>query len=212
MQTVFHEHSALNEIDGVDVRVGVRGDYGIWLTEVDVLQFVNLRGDITEPGFVEEVNRAASIDLPTAPNTVTRSGDVSCHWLGPDEWLITVTEGGKAIGTKLCERLAGCHVAVTDLTGGQVLLRIGGQDARDVLSSACTLDLHPAVFAVGGCAQTLLAHVVVLITPVDQGAKASVFDIVVRRSFADHLARWLIDAAREGGCEFRPNRCKPNSE
>ena len=109
---------------------------------------------------------------------------------------------------EICEHydedtLCGVHVAVTDLTGGQSLLRIGGVQSRDVLSAACTLNLHPDVFAQGSCAQTILAHANVLITPVSQCSGDFVFDVVVRRSYADHLIRWLMDAAYESGFEFR---------
>jgi len=32
-----------------------------------------------------------------------------------------------------------------------------------------------------------------------------VFEVLVRRSYADHLIRWLMDAAQEDGFEFRLN-------
>ena len=79
------------------------------------------------------------------------------------------------------------------------MLRLAGRDARGVLARGCTLDLHPDVFSVGAAAQTGLAKARVLIGLVDA---APVFEIVVRRSFADYLCRWLAHVARHGGVAF----------
>jgi len=96
------------------------------------------------------------------------------------------------------------HSAVVDLSGGQTIIRAGGHAWRDVLASACPLDLHPRAFKPRQCAQTVFAHTNVLLTSVsnDDGRGVRAVDIVVRRSFADHVCRWLIDAAAECGVEF----------
>jgi len=125
--------------------------------------------------------------------------------LGPNEWLITVKGPEVSIMKDLEDSLSGLHVAITDLTGGQSLLEIGGRQSRDVLSAACTLDLHPDVFMQGSCAQTILAQSNVLITPTFASSVGCVFEVLVRRSYADHLIRWLMDAAQEDGFEFRLN-------
>ena len=64
------------------------------------------------------------------------------------------------------------------------------------------VDLHPRVFGEGACTQTMIAHTNVLLIPVRDPDRDEALDIVVRRSFADHLTRWLMDAAAEGGYEF----------
>ena len=56
----------------------------------------------------------------------------------------------------------------------------------------CSIDLHPRVFGVGDCAQTVLAH-----APVVVWRRESDFWILVRASFAGHLAAWLADSALE---------------
>ena len=182
---------------------GIAGDYGVWFTAISVAQFVNLRGDSAHSQFCNGVQRVIGVELPVIPNTVVRSGDLSCHWLGPDEWLITVKKPGSSIMQKLEDSLSGLHVAITDLTGGQSLLVIGGRQSRDVLSAACTLDLHADAFTHGSCAQTILGHSNVLITPAFDSSGDCIFEVVVRRSYADHLIRWLMDAAHEDGFEFR---------
>jgi sarcosine oxidase subunit gamma len=60
------------------------------------------------------------------------------------------------------------------------------------LAKGCTLDFHPRVFRPGTCAQSGLAKANVLIR---LGDDPDSFDVVVRRSFADYLLRWLRHAA-----------------
>ena len=201
-------HSQQSQFPGVDWAtsvMGVAGEYGVWFSEISVTQFVNLRGDSTHPQFFNGVHRVIGVELPVIPNTVVRSPGLCCHWLGPNEWLITVKRPEVSIMKDLEDSLSGLHVAITDLTGGQSLLEIGGRQSRDVLSAACTLDLHPDVFMQGSCAQTILAQSNVLITPTFASSVGCVFEVLVRRSYADHLIRWLMDAAQEDGFEFRLN-------
>ena len=201
-------HSQQSQFPGVDWTtsvMGVAGEYGVWFSEISVTQFVNLRGDSTHLQFFNGVQRVIGVELPVIPNTVVRSPDLCCHWLGPNEWLITVKRPEVSIMKDLEDSLSGLHVAITDLTGGQSLLEIGGRQSRDVLSAACTLDLHPDVFMQGSCAQTILAQSNVLITPTFASSVGCVFEVLVRRSYADHLIRWLMDAAQEDGFEFRLN-------
>ena len=201
-------HSQQSQFPGVDWATSVRGvagEYGVWFSEISVTQFVNLRGDSTHPQFFNGVQRVIGVELPVIPNTVVRSPGLCCHWLGPNEWLITVKRPEVSIMKDLEDSLSGLHVAITDLTGGQSLLEIGGRQSRDVLSAACTLDLHPDVFMQGSCAQTILAQSNVLITPTFASSVGCVFEVLVRRSYADHLIRWLMDAAQEDGFEFRLN-------
>ena len=201
-------HSQQSQFPGVDWAtsvMGVAGEYGVWLSEISVTQFVNLRGDSTHLQFFNGVQRVIGVELPVIPNTVVRSPGLCCHWLGPNEWLITVKRPEVSIMKDLEDSLSGLHVAITDLTGGQSLLEIGGRQSRDVLSAACTLDLHPDVFMQGSCAQTILAQSNVLITPTFASSVGCVFEVLVRRSYADHLIRWLMDAAQEDGFEFRLN-------
>jgi sarcosine oxidase subunit gamma len=197
------KHSQFVGIDLDASFKGIAGDYGVWFNEISVTEFVNLRGDSTHSGFLTGVQRVTGVELPVFPNTVVRSGGLSCHWLGPDEWLMTVNKPAVSIIQDLEDSLSGLHIAVTDLTGGQSLLGVGGRQSRDVLSAACTLDLHADAFAQGSCAQTILAHSNVLITPAFQSSGDCVFEVLVRRSYADHLIRWLMDAAHEDGFEFR---------
>lgn len=173
------------------------GSAGVIACERPFLGHLNLRGDPDDARFVAAVREVAGVAPPVAPNTVREAqGNVLC-WLGPDEWLlVTPGELKVPIDGQLRKALTGVRAAVTDVSGGQTIVLLRGDAARDVLAKGCPLDLHPRVFDVGRCAQSHLAKAPVLIRQLD---REPAFEIVVRRSFADYLWLWLEDAAAEYG-------------
>lgn len=152
------------------------------------LGHVNVRGKIENARFVDGVQDVLGQALPLAANTVSQ-GDNRIYWLGPDEWQI-VTDRSKVAGLlqDLEDAVGDQHVAINDLSGGQVALHLTGADVPSLLTKACTLDLDPSVFTVGDCAQCGLAKANVLIGYIDS---APVYEIIVRRSFSEYLLRWL---------------------
>jgi sarcosine oxidase subunit gamma len=148
---------------------------------------------------VDEAGRVAAgkhlgVALPVTPNTWA-VGEPSALWLGPDEWLIV---GRPDLQGVLEAGIAGALTrtggAVVDVTDQRTVLELSGARARDVLAGACAIDLHPRAFGPGDCVQTLLAQAGVILA---QRLATPTFWIFVRRSFADHLALWLLDAMTE---------------
>jgi len=172
-------------------------DAGIVSAERVFLGHINLRGKLDDPRFAAAVASVIDVNVPEKPNTVTLGSDCTAYWLGPDEWLI-VTPGEReaAVARDLRTALSDCMAAVTEVSGGQTVIALGGRSVRDLLAKGCPLDLHPRAFGVDRCAQSHLAKAPMLIHQVD--ARPS-FEIIVRRSFADYLWLWLIDAAEEYG-------------
>ena len=182
--------------------------------------FLNLRGDPNDAGFLQAVREGLGQPLPIVANRFTE-GACRVFWLGPDEWLAMTAPGEEAaLGKRLADALAGRVCALTDLTGGQICIRLSGENVRDALAKGCTLDLHPRVFKPGHCAQTVLGKASMLIGlsgTVDDSAGGSladadassategevvsgeVFHIVVRRTFAEYAAWWLYRSALEYG-------------
>jgi sarcosine oxidase subunit gamma len=147
-------------------------------------------GPLAQIGLRVEAGSAAAgriegllgVRLPDQPNTV-REGVL---WLGPDEWLIVGREPGEAI---LGETLAGEGAAV-ELSANRVALELTGTGALDVLASCCAVDLHPAAFPTGSCAQTLIARAPVIIERSDD---RPAFRLLVRPSLAAYVESWLAD-------------------
>ena len=172
---------------------------GVRLREKPFLGHVNVRGDTGDNAFLNAVKTAAGIDLPLEANTYSTGGDVTALWLGPNEWLlICPVDGGSSIADALRKSLGDTFASVTEISGGQTVINIAGEHARDVLAKGCSLDLHPRVFGPGRCAQSLVAKAGVTLRQNDVSPS---FDLIVRRSFADYLAQWLEDAAAEYGLE-----------
>lgn len=168
---------------------------------------LNLRGNPNDPEFLAGSTRVLGGELPLAPNTVAVYPECRACWLGPDEWLLIAAPSAQGhLKEALDAALSGQHFSVTDVTGGQTIIRLQGQHAADTLAKGCTLDLHPRAFGEGQCAQTLLAKSPALIVANCPGVD---FEIVVRRSFADYLWRWLKDAAGEYGLAVLPQDVQP---
>ena len=145
--------------------------------------------------FRPESSSVIGARAPIESNTVSRVGEAAIVWLGPDEWLVISPPDIKdGLSAKLEEALAGLHASVNDISGGQTIIRLRGARARDLLNKGCPLDLHPRAFGVGKCAQSHIAKSNALIIQVDD---TPTYDVIVRRSFADYLARWLNHAGME---------------
>jgi sarcosine oxidase subunit gamma len=171
------------------------------LIEVPFVAMVDLWLDPTGPGAAEAADVLGVTSLPTIPCTTIDGQDATVIWLGPQEWLVTSnSRGGEDLETRLRDRLTEHGGAAVDVSAQRTTVRLRGAHARDVLAKGCSLDLHPAVFGRGAAAQTMLGLAVVVLLPVsDDGTD---YRILVRSSFAGHLAEWLLDAAEEFGVDW----------
>jgi sarcosine oxidase subunit gamma len=134
--------------------------------------------------------------------------------LGPQEWLVVGPDGGAA---ELSDRLRTALAAddsipngstpdsptlpastpassIVDVSGNRTTLELAGPAAREVLAKGCSIDLHPRAFQPGDCAQTTVSKVNVLLYQVDE---LPTYHLLVRGSFAQYLADWLLDAMAE---------------
>lgn len=149
---------------------------------------------------VARIEHELRLHLPTRPNTVGESidGTLAALWLGPDEWLVVGPDGAAGELTEALNRaLQGSGGSVVDVSANRTTLRLSGARARDVLETGCSIDLHPRRFAPGDCAQTMLARAQIVLWQHDERPS---YRILVRGSFADYLAGWLVDAVEsEGG-------------
>ncbi|MBX6321151.1 MAG: sarcosine oxidase subunit gamma [Rhodospirillaceae bacterium] len=158
---------------------------------------VDLRGRPDRPGFLDAAGRALGFPLPVEPNTTAGDGDTTALWLGPDEWLIVAPPDRAApIMAGLRAALVGQDIAVTDVSEARTVILVAGPRARDLLAKGTPLDIHPRVFGLGRCAQTVLARTGVILHPVDE---RPVFEVYVLNSYADYLFTWLERAGAEYG-------------
>lgn len=181
---------------GIDSAAAGAGNDAARIEEIPFRGYFNLRGNPAPGAFAEVVRNVVGLGLPIQPGTAADAEGIAALWLGPDEWLlVTPDEEASELIEVLRGALAGEFAALNDISSALTTIRVSGSHARDLVAKGCTLDLHPRVFAAGACAQSLVARSDALIHAV----AGSVLDIIVRRSFADYLWRWLDDAAIEFG-------------
>ncbi len=154
---------------------------------------LTLRLDPATPA-ADAVERVLGGALPLAPSTTAVHGEHEVLWMGPDEWLIAAPAGSDALEPELRAALDGHHAAVVDVSGQRTQVEVAGSAVTEILSRGCALDLHPSVFPVGRCAQTLLGRNAVIL--VARGGEP-VYGLFVRASFAEYAAEWLLDASVE---------------
>jgi len=198
MPELFKQDSPLAQI--TTAVQGEHEDIGLSLSERSALGHINLRRDPADVDFVSIIHKSTHVRLPETPNTFISNAGIWALWLGPHEWLI-VTPGGLEVSLQdaLHTTLANHNHSVTDVTCGNIAMSLSGARTREVLAKGCGIDLHERFFVPGTCVQTQVSKANVLISRPDSTSR---FDLIVRRSFAEYLALWLLDAGREYGLKF----------
>jgi sarcosine oxidase subunit gamma len=172
----------------------VPGPRGVRLREVPYLAHVNLR---LNPSGTAAARAAEALGtpLPTHAGSVAEAGALRVLWLGPDEWLVVGADGSApTIEQALRQALGDEPGSVVAVSANRTTLELSGPSARSVLEQGCSLDLHPRTFGPGQCAQTMVSKVQAVLDQVD--AEPS-YRLLVRGSFAQYLADWLLDAMEE---------------
>nr|WP_184080296.1 sarcosine oxidase subunit gamma family protein [Nocardiopsis mwathae] len=182
------------------------------LRELPFLAQVELRVDDDEEQTAARLaGEFLGCALPAA-GRATGSGHPYVLWCGPGWYLVVDgTATGRGLSAGLWAALGGEYGAVcgsvVDVSAQRAVLELRGPHARDVLAQGCPLDLHPRVFGPGSYARTLFATTTVGIhhTGIDRTGNGvgeregqedgvSIYRILVRASYADHLARRLLMA------------------
>jgi sarcosine oxidase subunit gamma len=169
----------------------VTGPRGVALTELPFLTMVNLRVDAVSEA-AARIEKTLGTSLPRYCGHTTTSGPHTVFWLGPDEWLVLSQVDETIVDLRAAlEADAG---SVVDVSANRTTLELSGPAAREVLEKGCPLDLHPRAFAPGQAVSTTVGPVPVLLWQVDD---VPTYRLFPRSSFADYLARWLVDAMSE---------------
>ena len=171
----------------------VTGARGVTLIERPFVTMVNVRVDPASEA-AGRIEKALGAPLPRQCGDTTASGPHTVAWLGPDEWLVLSQAEEAVVAAELREAIGGDPGSVVALSANRTTLELSGPAAREVLEKGCPLDLHPRSFTPGQAVSTTVGPVAVLLWQVDETPTYRLFP---RSSFADYLARWLIDAMSE---------------
>ncbi|MDN3557684.1 sarcosine oxidase subunit gamma [Halomonas maura] len=146
----------------------------------------------------EAVRQVLGVSLPGEPQGLVHDadGERSIQWLSPDEWLVIVPGGEEfELENRLRAALGDAHFAISNAGGGQTLVELEGEAARELLMKSVIYDVHPSHFPVGKGVTTVFAKTTVILRRPAEDR----WELVVRRSFADYTYRWLLDAGEEYG-------------
>ncbi|AYH43956.1 sarcosine oxidase subunit gamma family protein [Azoarcus sp. DN11] len=185
-------------------------DAGVVVREKPFLGHLVLRGNAQDESFRAGVERVLGLALPLALGPVARdeSRGVSIQWMSPDEWLIVVPAGLEFEAEAALRRELSGHYAVMNVTGGQTVLELTGPKVRELLMKCTPYDVHPRAFPVGKGVSSVFAKSSAVIRRVDEER----WELVIRRSFADYLYSWILDAAEEFGVFVAPAETAGSTE
>jgi sarcosine oxidase, subunit gamma len=164
----------------------------VGLVEVPFTGMVGLRVDPGGPA-ATRLATVVGAPLPASCGEVSDGGAHQILWLGPDEWLVVTSTDAVALADQLAAAIGQDPGLALDLSANRTVLELSGPRARDVLEKGCPVDLHPRSFGAGHAVSTTLARVPVLLW--QTGAQS--YRLLPRASFADYVARWLLDAMVE---------------
>ena len=164
--------------------------------EIYPIMKVNLRGKNRD--FLSTIGKNINMILPLEANTSSSSDKYTSIWLSPDEWMVisnNITDkenNNYEIEDLLFNKISKTNLgAVTDVSDQFVLINLNGKKVFDLLSKGCPFNFNDFKTKKGAVAQTLLAHVDIIL----HHKELNNINLLVRRSFSEHLMSWINDAA-----------------
>ena len=114
-----------------DVTVNNQASYGLLV----------LKGG---PAAREQFAKVLGMNIPCIPNTVTVVNDKSLLWLGPEEWLLIVSDSEEErIASELSFGADIESMVAIVVSDHYSVITIQGSETVDVLAQACSIPLHP---------------------------------------------------------------------
>jgi sarcosine oxidase subunit gamma len=169
----------------------------ISVKEVSPIMKLNLRGKKRE--FFTTVGKHLDMILPTEANTSSSSSKLTSIWLSPDEWLVMSNDLAKKNSNKydleenLYNSISKTNLgAVVDVTDQLVMLELEGLKIYELFSSGSPFNFNEFREKKGSTTQTLLNNIDVIIHNKDK----NLVNLLVRRSFSQHLFSWINDACK----------------
>ena len=169
---------------------------GLSVREISPIMKLNLRGKKRE--FFTSIGKNLNMILPIEANTSSSSDKLTSIWLSPDEWMIISNETipkdnnqyelEKLLYNSISKSNLG---AVTDVTDHFVLLELKGKNIFELFESGSPFNFSRFKEKKGSTTQTLLNNIDVIVHHKDQ----DLVNLLIRRSFSEHLISWIDDAA-----------------
>ena len=148
--------------------------------------------------FITSIGKNLNMILPTEANTSTSGEALTALWLSPDEWMLVsnkvVSEDTNTyeVEDNLINNISKVNLgAVTDVSDQFVMINIKGNKVFDLFATGSPFNFNEFKDKKGSVVQTILSHIDVIIhlTEINE------VNLLVRRSFSEHLYSWINDSA-----------------
>ena len=166
------------------------------MKEIKAVMKLIIRGKTKN--FITAIGKNLNIILPTEVNTSTSGEVLTALWLSPDEWMLVsnkvVSEDTNTyeVEDNLINNISKFNLgAVTDVSDQFVMINIKGSKVFDLFATGSPFNFNEFKNRKGSVVQTILSHIDVIIhlTEINE------VNLLVRRSFSEHLHSWMSDSA-----------------
>jgi sarcosine oxidase subunit gamma len=166
------------------------------MKEIKPIMKLIIRGKTKD--FITAIGKNLNMILPTEANTSTLGESLTALWLSPDEWMLvsneTISENTNTykVEDNLVNNISKVNFgAVTDVSDQFVMINIKGSKIFDLFSTGSPFNFNKFKHKKGSVIQTILSHIDVII----HLTEINDVNLLVRRSFSEHLYSWLNDSA-----------------
>ena len=148
--------------------------------------------------FITAIGKNLNMILPTEANTSTSGEALTALWLSPDEWMLVSNKvvskdtNTYEVEDNLINNISKVNLgAVTDVSDQFVMINIKGNKVFDLFATGSPFNFNEFKNKKGSVVQTILSHIDVII----HLNEINEVNLLVRRSFSEHLYSWINDSA-----------------
>jgi len=176
--------------------VAPKDGLAIAISEVNDLGMIDVRGDAADRAFRTAFKKVIGCDVPAKPRTSIAAKDSEVLWLSVDQWLVLVPRRQvKDTVSALRSALRDIHSLAIDLSDARTIIRLEGEDVREILMKGAPVDLTLPEFGVGSVRRLRLGDVAALVHI--RALNPGVIDLYVFRSYARFAWDWVEATAGE---------------
>jgi len=167
----------------------------ISISEVSDRGMIDLRGEAGSVKFRQAAKAALGIELPLKPRSTAVKGDLTVLWLSVDQWLVCCPRNkAGGLAGKLRKNLGEIHSLAVDVTDARAIIRLEGDNVREVLMKGSSIDFTLPDYKAGLVRRLVFAEIAALAHIVAD--KPCTIDIYVFRSYADYTWKWIEATAK----------------
>ena len=196
VESVTTRRSALNEIYQTgDFGEVTNNNPGVTIIERRALSIIQIAAwEEQADAVATAIEHASGVKPSRTACSAVESGETAAIWVGPDRWLVVEKES-RELDVLIKDAVNEGKAAITDQSHSRCVIRLSGDEARNVLRKGTTLDLDAAYFKPGEALITGLFHMNGLIHCLTENS----FDIYVARSYGQSFFEVITHAAAEYG-------------